>query len=75
LKAFRVKGEFKMGGRIEKFTKEILAPEKSDVLEYIYSDLGSKHRTRRRDIKIESVEEISPEDAENPVVRQLGGKR
>jgi large subunit ribosomal protein LX len=60
---------------MQKFTKEVLAYDLSDVRELILSELGSKHRTKRRDIKIERIEEISPQAATNPIVKQLGGKK
>ena len=46
-----------MGNKYQKFSKEIVALKKEDALELVYSDLGSKHKVKRTQIKIEKIEE------------------
>ena len=73
VKVFRVKGIFERNGKRERFTREYRGLKKEDVIEILYSEVGSKHRVPRNKIWIESVEEITPEEAENPIVRKLSG--
>ncbi|QDA31837.1 50S ribosomal protein L18a [Thermococcus indicus] len=73
VKVFRVKGVFERNGKRERFTREYRGLKKEDVVEILYSEVGSKHRVPRNKIWIESVEEIAPEEAENPIVRKLSG--
>ncbi|NJF24826.1 50S ribosomal protein L18Ae [Thermococcus sp. Bubb.Bath] len=71
VKVFRVKGTFERNGKVEKFTKEYRALKEEHVKELVYSEVGSKHRVPRTKVWIESIEEIKPEDAQDPVVRKL----
>ncbi len=73
VKVFRVKGVFERNGKKERFTREYRGLKKEDVIETIYSEVGSKHRVPRNKIWVKSVEEIKPEEAENPIVRKLSG--
>ncbi len=56
-KLFKITGKFFMGNKYQKFSKEIVALKKEDALELVYSDLGSKHKVKRTQIKIEKIEE------------------
>ncbi|ANF21938.1 50S ribosomal protein L18Ae [Thermococcus piezophilus] len=71
VKVFRVKGVFERLGKKQPFTKEYRALKPEHVAELVYSEIGSKHRVPRSKIWIESIEEIQPEEAEDPVVRKL----
>ncbi|NJE04909.1 50S ribosomal protein L18a [Thermococcus sp. M36] len=73
VKVFRVKGVFERLGKKQPFTKEYRALKEEHVVELVYSEIGSKHRVPRSKIEIESIEEIKPEEAENPIVRKLSG--
>jgi large subunit ribosomal protein LX len=74
VKVFRVKGEFPMGDRIQPFTKELASTAPENVREKLLSDIGSKHKVKRAKIVIHSIEEISPEDAEDPFVKFAVGE-
>ncbi|MEM1644678.1 MAG: 50S ribosomal protein L18Ae [Ignisphaera sp.] len=54
-----------------KFTKEIRALKLEHALEKLYSELGSKHKLKRANIKIVDVAEIKPEEAKNKFIRDL----
>jgi len=71
LKAFRVQGTFLMGRTRQQFTKEIVCSTQPEVPGKIFSELGSKHRVKRRDIKIKNIEEIKANDVTDPVVKHL----
>jgi large subunit ribosomal protein LX len=71
MKAFRIKGEFLMGRTLQPFTKEVAAKDEADAVEKVLSILGSKHRAKRRDVRIEKVEELRPEEVIDPVVSYL----
>jgi large subunit ribosomal protein LX len=61
---------FRVSGRIDKptlyepitFNKEIAAAKEAHALEKIYAEMGSRHRAKRFQIKINSIEEVVPEE-------------
>ena len=74
MKAFRVKGKFIMGKSImsknwQRFSKEVASLNKEEAKERVYSDLGSKHRVKRRSIKVEEIEEIAEDEITNSRVK------
>ena len=71
VKVFRVTGEIKKPNFYTKFRKEIRALKPEDAVETVYKEIGSKHRAKRFQIKIVKVEEISPEEIENPLIKKL----
>jgi len=73
MKVYRISGTFLMGNSNQIFTKEIIGKGKSEALELLYSDLGSKHNVNRRNIKIEKITEIKPGNIEDPIVRYKAG--
>ncbi|UCF59231.1 MAG: 50S ribosomal protein L18a [Candidatus Bathyarchaeota archaeon] len=71
VKVFRVTGEIEKPNFHTKFRKEIRALKPEDAVETVYKEIGSKHRAKRFQIKIVKVEEISPEEIENPLIKKL----
>ncbi len=71
MKVYRIIGKFKMGLSFVDFTKETASNSKEEVIERILSEIGSKHRTKRKDIKIESVRELKPQEVEDLYVREM----
>lgn len=71
MKAYRVEGVFLMGDRWQPFSKEVIGKDEDEAREKIYSVLGSRHRVKRKMIKIKNVREISMEEIEDPVVKYL----
>ena len=71
VKVFRVTGEIIKPNLQTSFQKEVRAVKPEEVKERIYKELGSRHRAKRFQIKIHSIEEISPEEIEDPMIRRL----
>lgn len=71
LKVFRIAGEFMMGTRWQPFSKEFLAKDEKESVEFAYSILGSKHKVKRKFIRIEKIEEIkNVEEIKNPAIKE-----
>ena len=70
-KIYRVKGTFVMGDEYNEFTKEYKATSENDIREKIFERFGSKHAINRNQISIKSIEEISPEEVIDPVVKDI----
>ena len=68
---FRITGEMVKPNLKTTFRKEIRALSPENAREKIYTDLGSKHRAKRFQIRILEVEEIPPEEIQNPLIRKL----
>lgn len=71
VKTFRITGEIRKPDWQASFKKEVRAMKSEDALEKVYKELGSKHRAKRFQIKMSSIEEIKPEEAEDPIMRKL----
>jgi len=71
VKIFRVSGKITKPNFRTEFEKEVRALKPEQAIEKIYMELGSKHRVKRFHIKILKVEEIKPEEAEDPIIRKL----
>ncbi len=72
-KIFRISGKFRMGEKLQIFTKEFRAVSEESVIEKLYTDLGSKHKVKRNRISIDEIKEITPEEAENFYVKEMSG--
>ena len=66
MKAYRVTGIAPFGSVRNKFTLDFPAESKDAAEHMAYSTLGSKHKAKRRTIKIDSVEEIDPRTSTEP---------
>ena len=71
MKVFRVAGEIRKPNLKTAFRKEVVAIKPEHAVEKVYAELGSKHRIKRFQIKIASVEEIPPEEIANPLLKKL----
>jgi large subunit ribosomal protein LX len=71
LKVFKVTGEILKPNLKTPFGKEIVAEKPEHAVEKVYAELGSKHRVKRHHIKITSVEEVSPDKIEDPLLKKL----
>ncbi len=72
-KIWRVTGKYKKKGRTFTFRKEMLAPKEAHARERAYSDLGSRHRVKRREIEFTEVVEIKPEEVTDFNLRKILG--
>ena len=72
-KVWRAIGVFKKRKKIYTFSKEMISQKESHVREKVMSELGSRHRVKRKDITITKIEEISPEDATSLELRKILG--
>ena len=59
VKVFQIKGDLRKRGENLPFHKEIRAVKKEDAIQHLYAEMGSKHKARRFEIRINSIEEIS----------------
>ncbi|MGA2767555.1 MAG: 50S ribosomal protein L18Ae [Candidatus Bathyarchaeia archaeon] len=71
MKVFKVIGEILKPNLKTSFRKEIVAEKAEHAVEKVYAELGSKHRVKRYHIKITSVEEIPPDQIENPLLKKI----
>jgi large subunit ribosomal protein LX len=72
MNAYRATGEFKTGKfSWQKFSIEIAAENEAGVTEQIYSNLGSRHKLKRSQIKIDDVKPIRGEEIVSHTVKYL----
>jgi ribosomal protein L20A (L18A) len=64
VKLFRITGDLRKHGDNLHFKKEIRALKKEDALASLYADMGSRHKARKFEIAIKTVEEV-PETGES----------
>ena len=63
VKRFRITGDLRKRGENLHFKKEIRALKQEDALQSLYADMGSRHKARKFEILIRTVEEL-PETGE-----------
>ena len=61
VRTFKITGEIKKGQTRIPFAVDINALKQEHAMQRLYADMGSRHRARRFEITIESVEEVNPE--------------
>jgi large subunit ribosomal protein LX len=71
MKVFKVTGEIRKPKLSTPFAKEIVAAKSEHAVERVYAEIGSKHRVKRCHMKIFKVEEITPDEIENPILKKL----
>ena len=71
MKVFRVTGEINKPNLKTPFAKEVVVDKPEHAVEKVYAEIGSKHRVKRVHIKIFDVEEISPEEIDNPILKKI----
>jgi len=71
MKAFRIVGSLLTRRNWQNFTIEVAAKSTEQAKEILYSNLGSRHRLKRRYIKVEDIKEIQKEEITDPVVRYM----
>ena len=72
-KIWRAAGTYKKRKKTFIFSRELLADKESHARERILSELGSRHRVKRKDIDITEIKEIQPEEITNLELRRLLG--
>ena len=71
MKVYRIEGKFLMGKIWQPFSKEVIGNDENEAKERLFSLLGSRHRVKRRMIKVETIKEVSKEEIEDPVIKYL----
>jgi len=74
MKAFLVRGTFRMARAWTKFAKEVAADDEKAAVERVLSDLGSKHHVPRPYVRIQEVTAVPLDQVRDPVVKfRTGG--
>ena len=58
VKLYKISGDLRKRGENLHFKKEIKALKKEHALQSLYADMGSRHKARKFEIIIKSVEEL-----------------
>jgi large subunit ribosomal protein LX len=71
VKVFRITGSFKQKRETTPFSKELCALSEEQAKERLFSEFGSRNRLKRRQIRISSINVITPEEITDPFVKKL----
>jgi large subunit ribosomal protein LX len=71
LKVFRVTGKIYKPNLNTDFVRELIADKPEHAEERVYAEIGSRHRVKRCHMKVTKVEEVSPEEIKNPILKKL----
>jgi large subunit ribosomal protein LX len=71
VKIFRVSGRIAKPNWKTSFERELRAMKPEDAVETVYKELGSRHRAKRFQIKIDAVVEVTPEEIKDPILKKL----
>lgn len=64
VKLYKITGELRKRGESLPFTKQVKALKKEDAMQTLYSEMGSRHKARKFEITINSIEEVSESGVE-----------
>ncbi len=67
--AYKVEGDFQMGRVRQHFAVEVVGADEEAAREAVYTDLGSRHGVKRREVEITSVAQI-PADQADPITQK-----
>ncbi len=59
VKTFRITGDLRKRGENLPFKKEIRAMKQQDALQHLYAEMGSRHKARRFEIRVQTIEEVA----------------
>ena len=71
MKVFKVTGKIYKPNLKTDFVRELLADKPEHAEERVYAEIGSRHRVKRCHMKVTKVEEVSPEEIKNPILKKL----
>lgn len=76
MKAFEVKGEF-MGSRRrwQPFSLEVASPDEGAAVEKTLALMGSRHKIKRKLVRIEGVRALKAEEVTDSAVKHLLGAK
>ena len=72
-KIWRATGEYLKDKRTFTFSMEMVADKEAHVREQVYSEIGSRHRVKRRRITFAEVKEIKRSEVTNFDLKQILG--
>ena len=72
-KIWRASGDYKKKKRRFIFSRELLGEKEAHIREKILSELGSRHRVKRKQINITEIIEIKPEEVTDLDLRKILG--
>jgi large subunit ribosomal protein LX len=64
VRTFRITGEVKKPRTTIPFSIEMRATKEQEAIEKIYTDMGSRHKARRLEIKLKKIEELKTGETE-----------
>jgi large subunit ribosomal protein LX len=64
VKKFKITGEIRKGQSRIPFSVEFNALKEEDAVQRLYSEMGSRHRARRFEVKIAKIQSALPEAAQ-----------
>ncbi len=71
VKIYRILGFFKQRRETTSFSKELCALTEEQAKDKLFSEFGSRNRLKRRQIRIISIDEISPQEITDPFIQKL----
>ena len=74
MKAFEVKGQFRISPREwQPFALEVASADEKAALDKSLALIGSRHKVKRKFVKIEGVRSLKPEEVSDHAVKHLLG--
>ncbi len=71
MKVFRVTGKIYKPNLKTDFVRELVADKPEHAEEKVYAEVGSRHRVKRCHMKVVKVEEVTPEEIQNPILKKM----
>lgn len=76
MKAFEVKGQFRISLRQwQPFALEVASPDEKAAVDKSLALIGSRHKIKRKFVKIEGVRSLKPDEVTDHAVKHLLGAK
>ncbi len=76
MKAFEISGEFMMSlHRWQPFAIQVAAPDEKAAMEKTMALMGSRHKVKRKSVKIQNIKSLRAEEITDHVVKHLLGEK
>mgnify|MGYP000135473105 CR=1 FL=1 len=71
VRVFKITGEMWTRWGWQKFYLEKTGVDEKEVLERVLSELGSRHKLKRKLVRIKEIAEISLDEVRKPLIKEL----
>ncbi len=71
VKTYHIQGTMRIKGKWQKFEMDCRATKPEETIEQVFSVLGSRHNLSRKEIRVQSSNEMKASESKNPLIKEI----